>query len=96
MWKCSDVSPIYKKSDETDKANYRPLSVLTTLSKVYERVMFDQLYGPVCYILSPNLSGYLKGHPCCTALLKMVEDWRLSLINRDGVAAVAVDLSKGF
>ena len=67
------VSPIYKKSDETDKANYRPVSVLTALSKVYERVMFDQLYGPVCSILSPNLSGYLKGHSCCTAPLKMVD-----------------------
>ena len=96
VWKCSDVSPIYKKSDETDKANYRPVSVLTALSKVYERVMFDQLYGPICYILSPNLSGYLKGHSCCTAVLKMVEDWRLSLNNREGVAAVAVDLSKAF
>ena len=95
-WKCSDVSPIYKKSDETDKANYRPVSVSTALSKVYERVMFDQLYGPVCSILSPNLSGYLKGHSCCTALLKMVEDWRVSLNNREGVAAVAVDLSKAF
>ena len=72
-WKCSDISPIYKKSDETDKANYRPLSVLTALSKVYERVMFDQLYGPVCSILSPNLSGYLKGHSCCTVLLTMVD-----------------------
>ena len=76
VWKCSDVSPIYKKSDETDKANYRPVSVLTALSKVYERVRFDQLYGPVCYILSPNPSSYLKDNSCCTALPKMVEDWR--------------------
>ena len=58
--------------------------------------MFDQLYGPVCYILSPNLSGYIKGHSCYTSLLKMVEDWRLSLNNREGVAAVAVDFSKAF
>ena len=55
-----------------------------------------QLYDPVFYILSPNLSGYLKCHSCCTALLKMVEDWRLSVDNREGVAAVAVDLSKAF
>ena len=66
VWKCSDVSPIYKKSDATDKANYRPVSVLTALSKVHERLMFDQLYSLLYYILSPNLSGYLKGHSCCT------------------------------
>ena len=46
--------------------------------------------------LSPNLSGYLKGHSCCTALLKMTEDWRASLDKRETVAAVAVDLSKAF
>ena len=52
--------------------------------------MFGQLYGPVYYILSPNLSGYLKGHFCCKSPLKMVEEWRLSLNNREGVAAVAI------
>jgi len=46
--------------------------------------------------LMPNLSGYLKTHSCCTALLKMVEDWRLSLNNREAVAVLAIDLSKTF
>lgn len=46
---------------------------------------------------SPNLSGYLKGHSSCTALLKMTQDWRASLDRREAVAAVvAVDLSKAF
>ena len=44
----------------------------------------------------PNLSGYLKAHSCCTALLKTVEDWRLSLDNREAVAVLAIDLSKEF
>ena len=48
-----------------------------------------------CLILywrpSPNLSGYLKGHSCFTALLKMTQDWRASLDRRE-----AVDLSKAF
>ena len=41
-----------------------------------------------------SLSGYLRGHSCCTALLKMTEDWRESLDKREAVVAVAVDLSK--
>ena len=44
----------------------------------------------------PNLSGYIKGHSCCTALLKMTEDWRTSLDKRGVVAVVTVDLSKAF
>ena len=87
VWKCSNVIPIHKKSKETDKADYRPVSLLTALSKVFERVMCK---------LSHNLSGYLRGHSCCSALLKMTEDWRASLDRREAVAAVAVDLSKAF
>ena len=46
--------------------------------------------------LSHNLSGYLGGHSCCSALLKMTEDWRASLDRREAIAAVALDLSKAF
>ena len=38
----------------------------------------------------------MKTHSCCTALLKMTEDWRNSIGNKEAVAAVAVDLSKAF
>ena len=96
VWKCSNISPICKKSEETDKTNYRPVPLLTALSKVYERVLFDQMYGAFQCKLSLNLSGYLKGHPCCTALLKMTKDWRACLDRREAVAAVEIDLSKAF
>ena len=54
-------------------------------------MIFDQRYEAFYWRLSPNLSGYLKGHLCCIALLKMTEDWRASLDRRE-----AVDLSKAF
>lgn len=80
----------------TDKTCYRPVSVLTSLSKLYEKVLFDQIYEAFYWRLSPNLSGFLKGHSCCTALLKLTEDWRACLDRREAVAAVAIDLSKAF
>ena len=73
VWKSSNISPVHKKSDKTDKTNYRPVSVLSALSKIYEKVMFDQMYSAIHPHLSLNLSGFLKGHSCCTALLKMTE-----------------------
>ena len=95
--KCSNITPALKKAEDTVyKRNYRPVSILTTLSKVYEKVLYDQMYGEFCHFLSTNLSGFLKNHSCCTALLKMTEDWRDCLDNREAVAAVAVDLSKAF
>ena len=95
-WKCGNLTPEFKKDEDTRKENFRPVSVLTGLSKVCEKVMYDQLYNTFCRHLSQNLSRFLKNHSCCTALLKMTEDWRRSLDNRESAMAVAVDLSKAF
>ena len=40
--KCANVRTIYKRDDPFDKKNYRPVSILTLLSKVYERVIYEQ------------------------------------------------------
>ena len=59
-------------------------------------MLFDKIYEAFYWRLSPNLSGFLKGHLCCTVLFKLTEDWRASLDRRENVAAVAIDLSKAF
>ena len=41
--KLADVSPIYKKGDKTNKCNYRPVSILPIISKIYEKLLFYQL-----------------------------------------------------
>ena len=81
-WKCGNLTPEFKKDEDTRKENFHPVSVLTGLSKVCEKVMYDQLYNTFCRHLSQNLSGFIKNHWCCTALLLMTEDWRSSLDNR--------------
>ena len=95
-WKTSIVSPMYKKGTETLKSNYRPVSVLSAVSMVAERVIFDQLYEFSLNFLSENLSGFLKGHSCTTALLKTFEDIRKKLDSSEHSAAITIDLSKAF
>ena len=63
-WKCGNLTPVFKKDEDTRKDNYRPVSVLTALSKVYEKVMYDQLYNTFCRHLTQNLSGFLQNHSC--------------------------------
>lgn len=55
-WTMSNVTPIHKKDEVTDKNNYRPVSVL------FEKVIFDPLYASFAPILSSNIAGFLKGH----------------------------------
>lgn len=83
-----------KKRSETLKSNYRPVSVLSAVSKVAERVIFDQLYEFSLDFLSGNLSGFLKGHSCTTALLKTFEDIRKKVDSSEHSAAITIDLSK--
>ena len=94
--KMSNVTPIHKKGDVTDKNNYRPVSVISAISKLFEKVLFDQMYASFVPIFSPNMSGFLKGHSCATALIKLTDDWRRALDEKKEAGVVAIDLSKAF
>ena len=60
--KRTNVSPIFKNNNATDKKNYRPVSVLGSMAELYERVIYVQLCGYIRPHFSLNLSGFLKGH----------------------------------
>ena len=94
----SNVAPIHvhKKDEVTDKNNYRPVSVHPAIFKLFEKVMFDQLYASFASILSSNMSGFLKGHSCATALIKLTDDWRSALDEKKETGVIAIDLSKAF
>ena len=95
-WKTSIISPIHKKDIETLKSNYRPVSVLPAVFKITGRVIFDQLYEFCLNFLSGNLAGFLKGHSCTTALLKICEDIRENSDSNEHSVAITIDLSKAF
>ena len=50
--KHADVTPIHKKKGKSDKTNYRPVSILPNISKIYEKLIYNQLYDYFDDILS--------------------------------------------
>ena len=94
--KLAEVSPSYKKSDNLMKGNYRPVSVLTTLSKVYESTTNDQLLGHFASIFNNLLNAFWKCHSCQTLLIKCIEDWKSALDENKHVGVLFTDLSKAF
>ena len=92
--KLADVSPVYKKNDNLNKENYRPVSILPSVSKIYESLMADQLTDHFENIFDKLLSEVRKKHGCQTRMLKIVEDWRYALDNKQIVGAILMDLSK--
>ena len=94
--KYADVTPVFKKDDKSDKSNYRPISILPNLSKVYERIMQNQIYPYLNKIFSKYQCGFRKGFSAQHCLIAMIEKWRQSLDSGGQAAAVLTDLLKAF
>ena len=70
--KSSNIVPVDKKNDLTDKTNYRPFSILPLSSKVFEKVMHIQLYDYMENFLNQLLCGFLKAHSTQHALSRLI------------------------
>ena len=92
----ANVPPIFKKSDRTSKLNYRPVSLLNIFSKILERWMKDKIEPFVNNFLSTFISAYRKNHSSNHVLLRLLEEWKIHLDNKNFVGAILMDLSKAF
>ena len=94
--KLADITPIFKSLQKTLVENYRPVSILPIVSKMFERIMDKQTDSYIDKILSPYLCGYRKGYSCQYALLSMIEKWKKSLDEGGHAGGILMDLSKAF
>ena len=94
--KQANITPLFKKKDKLNKDNYRSVNLLPILSKIFERILYNQIYEFVSPMLHQYLSGFRKGHSCQDILVRMTEDWRESLDKGLTVGVIAIDLSKAF
>ena len=67
---------------------YRPVSVLSVVSKIFERIMQKQILEYIGRNLSHHLCGYRKGCSTQTALISMLEKWKLSIDKKDFAGVV--------
>ena len=79
-----------------NKENYRPISLLPTLSKVFERIIQDQLTEFFKDKLSPILCGFRKKHSTQHALLRLLKFCQDSLDKGEKIGMVLMDLSKAY
>ena len=95
--KMAEVIPIHKKNAATDKSNYRPISLLPSVSKVFEKLVFTQLLQFIQASLFKHLCGFRKGYSTQYALLHLLTNWQKVLSNGCKVGAILLmDLSKAF
>ena len=82
-WKQARVTPIFKSGDRRQCENYRPISVLPVVSKVFEKEVFRQLYSYLTEnsLLSKFESGFRPKHSTVTALIQMCDEWLENMDN---------------
>ena len=83
----SQATPVFKRDDETDKRNYRLVTVLPCLNNIFEKLLCFQLQEFYQGLFSDYISAYRRHHSCETPLLRLTEDWKAS---RDWKELVAV------
>ena len=94
--KLADISPIFKNNLKNFKGNYRPVSILSALSKIFEKLIFHQIDKYMMDKLSIYLCGFRKGMSAQNCLLFMIEKWRKSLDKTGKCGVLLTDLSKAF
>jgi len=96
--KLAKVIPIFKKGDPLQRSNYRPISILPVLSKVYEKVFLERMMGFLeqFEILDPKQFGFRKNRSTVDAITELVESVVDGLGRREHVLSIFLDLSKVF
>ena len=97
-WKLSRVCPIGKIPNPVEKGDYRPISILPVLSKIFEKIVLQQLLEHIesHNIYKDTLTGFRKSYSTGNALLKLRDDIKKSMNAREITIVVLVDFSKAF
>ena len=97
-WKIAKVTPLFKKGFKRELGNYRPISVLPLVSKIFEKIIYRQLYDYLQdnSLLNTYQSGFRSMHSTLTALLETTNNWSINIDNGLLNGVLFIDLKKAF
>lgn len=98
MFKQAKIIPLYKSGNPSDPSNYRPISILSILSKPLEQHIYKCLLTHLdkYNLIHPNQFGFRANHSCHTALLKLVDRWLSNINKKEFTGVLFVDFAKAF
>ena len=96
--KTARVVPLYKGKSKYETTNYRPISLLLTISKILEKAMYTRVYRFLCATgqLFASQYGFRKDHACDQAVGELVSVIAKGMERKKLTAGVFLDLSKAF
>ena len=94
--KRSKAIPLYKKLDSLPKENYRPVSLLPHISKIFKRIIHKQITSYTKVKLNSCITGIQKSHGTQHSLVVILEKWKRAADKGECVLVLFMDFSKAF
>jgi hypothetical protein len=95
-FKCANVIPVYKKDDASNMCNYRPISILPTAEKVFEKCIHNIIFDITRNDINVNQHGFMNRKSTTTQLLEFYNYVHDKLDKNSQVDVAFLDLSKAF
>ena len=96
IWKTAYVTPIHKKGIKTDAKNYRPISLTSVISKMYERIVGERILDDIGHKISVMQHGFIANKSCLSNLLETADYIYNLLCENEDVDVFYLDLQKAF
>jgi hypothetical protein len=95
-WKLANVVPVYEKGNKEHSENYRPIFLLSIVSKAFERCVLNNIKNDLYNMVMSNQHGFLTGKSCVTNLMEVLAYFGSVLDGGDQEDALYLDMSKAF
>jgi hypothetical protein len=95
-WKNAYVTPVLKKGSRYKVINYRPISLLSVLSKVFEKILHNTIYHHVSNHIAPEQHGFVRRRSTVTNLAEFTNDIAYHIDNKQQVDTIYTDFAKAF
>ena len=96
IWKTALVTPIHKKGSKTDAKNYRPISLTSVISKMYEKIIGERIIEDIGHKICINQHGFVKNKSCLSNLLETAAYINDLICENEDVDVFYLDLQKAF
>ncbi|CAB4037986.1 Hypothetical predicted protein, partial [Paramuricea clavata] len=95
-WKLANIVPVHKKGEKSQVENYRPISLLSIISKVLERCVLRNIRDHLLQLINDSQHGFIPGKSCTTQLLEVLDYIGSLLDGGKQTDVVYMDMSKAF